>query len=50
MRQLTAAEPQEPTEAAETLEEEAERAESRPATVESQEPVQKPWWRRVFGG
>src|SRR5215210_5951196 len=25
------------------------RAESRPATVESQEPVQRPWWRRVFG-
>jgi hypothetical protein len=26
-----------------------ERVEPRPATVESQEPVQKPWWRRVFG-
>jgi len=30
--------------------EEPERAEPRPATVESQEPVQRPWWRRVFGG
>src|SRR5215211_8903749 len=25
------------------------RAEPRPATVESQEPVQRPWWRRVLG-
>src|SRR5215217_8576361 len=25
------------------------RAESRPATVESQEPLQRPWLRRVFG-
>src|SRR5215216_7687864 len=25
------------------------RAEPRPATVESQEPVPRPWWRRVFG-
>jgi hypothetical protein len=28
---------------------EPERAEPRPATVESQEGVQRPWWRRVFG-
>jgi excisionase family DNA binding protein len=28
--------------------EEPERAESGPATVESQEPVRRPWWRRVF--
>ena len=41
--------PQEPTEAAETVEEELERAEPRPVTVESKEPVQRPWWRRVFG-
>ena len=41
--------PQEPTEAAETVEEEPERAEPWPGTVESQEPVQRPWWRRVFG-
>ena len=29
---------------------ERERAESRPATGGAQEGVQKPWWRRVFGG
>jgi hypothetical protein len=49
MRQLSAAQPQEPTEAAETVEEEPERAEPRSVTVESQESVQRPWWRRVFG-
>jgi hypothetical protein len=32
-----------------TFEEEPERAEPRPVTVESQESVQRPWWRRVFG-
>src|SRR5215218_8770407 len=37
-------------ESPETVEEEPERAEARQATVESQEPVQRPWWRRVFGG
>jgi septal ring factor EnvC (AmiA/AmiB activator) len=31
-----------------TVEEEPERAEPRPVTVESQESVQRPWWRRVF--
>ena len=36
-------------ESPQTVEEEPERAEPRPATVESQEPVQRPWWRRVFG-
>ncbi len=41
--------PQEAPEAAETVEEEPERAEPRSATVESQEPVQRPWWRRMFG-
>jgi hypothetical protein len=50
MRQLTAAPPQEPSEAPETVEEEPERAEPRPATVESQEGVRRPWWRRWFGG
>ena len=40
----------EATKASETLEEEPERAEPRPATVQSQEGVQRPWWRRVFGG
>ena len=38
----------EPRESPETVEEEQERAEPRPATVESQEPLQMPWWRRVF--
>jgi hypothetical protein len=32
-----------------TVDEEPERAEPRPVTVESQESVQRPWWRRVFG-
>jgi hypothetical protein len=41
--------PQEASEASETVEEEPERAEPRPVTVESQESVQRPWWRRVFG-
>src|ERR687897_3796206 len=41
--------PQEASEASETVEEKPERAEPRPATVESQEAVQRPWWRRVFG-
>jgi exopolyphosphatase/pppGpp-phosphohydrolase len=51
MRQLSAAQPQEPTEAAETVEEEPERAEEpRPATGGTQEGVQRPWWRRMFGG
>jgi excisionase family DNA binding protein len=36
-------------ESPETAKEERERAEPRPTTVESQESVQRPWWRRVFG-
>jgi hypothetical protein len=36
-------------ESPQTAEEEPERAEPRPVTVESQESVQRPWWRRVFG-
>jgi hypothetical protein len=36
-------------ESPETVEEEPERAMPRPTTVESQESVQRPWWRRVFG-
>jgi hypothetical protein len=40
----------EPRESPETVEEEPKRAELRPATVESEESVQRPWWRRVFGG
>ena len=49
MRQLAAAPSQSPQDAPETVEEEPERAEPRPVTVESQESVQRPWWRRVFG-
>jgi len=41
--------PQEASDAAKTVEEEPERAEPRPATAVSQEPVQRPWWRRMFG-
>jgi len=37
-------------ESPETVEEEPERAEPRAATVEAQEGVQKPWWRRMFRG
>jgi hypothetical protein len=46
-RQLLAL--REARETPQTVEEEPERAEPRPVTVESQESVQRPWWRRVFG-
>jgi hypothetical protein len=49
MRQLSAASPQEPTDASETVEDEPERAEARPATGEAQERLQRPWWRRILG-
>ena len=41
----------EPRESPQTVEEERKRAEQqpRPATVESQESVKRPWYRRVFG-
>jgi hypothetical protein len=42
--------PQEASEASETVGEEPQRAESHPATGGAQEGVQRPWWRRVFGG
>jgi hypothetical protein len=42
--------PQEARESPETVEEQPERAEPHPATVASQEGVQRPWWRRMFGG
>jgi hypothetical protein len=42
--------PSEARESPQTVEEEPERAEPRPATVETQEPVRRPWWRRMFGG
>jgi hypothetical protein len=37
-------------ESPETVEEERQRAEPRPATGGAQESVQRPWWRRMFGG
>ena len=36
-------------ESPEATEEQQGRGEPRPATVESEEPAQRPWWRRVFG-
>ena len=42
--------PSEARESPQTLEEEPERAEPHSATVESQETVQRPWWRRMLGG
>jgi excisionase family DNA binding protein len=42
--------PQEARESPRTVEEEPERAEPRPSTSEAQEGVQRPWWRRMFGG
>src|SRR5215216_7207165 len=50
MRQLTAAPQEEATEAAETVEEEPERAEPHSAMGEAQEDARRPWWRRVFRG
>jgi len=41
--------PQEARESPQTAAEEPEGSEPRPATVESQEGAQRPWWRRVFG-
>ena len=41
--------PQEPTEAAGTVEDEPERAEPQPDAPGTQEGVQRSWWRRVFG-
>jgi hypothetical protein len=42
--------PQEGSESPETVEEEPERAEPRSAPGGAQEGVQRPWWRRMFGG
>jgi hypothetical protein len=41
--------PQEPTGAAETVEEEPDRAEPHSGAPDAQEGVRRPWWRRVFG-
>jgi hypothetical protein len=37
-------------ESPQTLNEEPERGEPHSAAVGAQEPVQRPWWRRIFGG
>jgi len=50
MRQLTAAAQEEPPEAAETVEEAQEGPEPRSDTAGPQEAIQRPWWRRMFGG
>jgi hypothetical protein len=50
MRQLTAAPSQESTDAAETVEEAPGSTEPHSATGEAEESVQRPWWRRLFGG
>jgi hypothetical protein len=42
--------PQEARESPRTVEEEPERAEPQSATGEAQEPVQRPWWRRILRG
>jgi hypothetical protein len=42
--------PSEPRESPQTVEEELESAEPRPATGEAQEVVQRPWWKRIFTG
>jgi uncharacterized coiled-coil protein SlyX len=41
--------PSEARESPQTVGDEPQRTEPRPVTVESQESVQRPWWRRVFG-
>jgi uncharacterized coiled-coil protein SlyX len=42
--------PSEERESPHTVEEEREMAESPRSAVESQEPVRRAWWRRMFGG
>ena len=42
--------PSEARESPQTVAEERERAESPRPAVESQEPVRRAWWRRMFGG
>jgi hypothetical protein len=50
LRELEPPAPSEPRESPQTVEEEPERENvPQPTTVESQETVQRPWWRRVFG-
>jgi hypothetical protein len=40
----------EPRQSPQRVEEEREMAESPRSAVESQEPVRRAWWRRIFGG
>src|SRR5215208_5579853 len=42
--------PPQPRESPETVEEEPDRTETHPDAPGAQEGVQRPWWRRVFGG
>jgi hypothetical protein len=49
LRELEAPAPSEARESPQPAKEEPERAEPHSTTVESQEPVQRPWWKRVFG-
>jgi hypothetical protein len=49
LRELEAPAPSEARESPQPAKEEAERVEPYSATVESQESVRMPWWRRVFG-
>ncbi len=49
VRQLTASAREEPTEDAQTVEEEPERAEPRPGAAGAQEGAQRPLWRRIIG-
>jgi len=41
--------PPDERESPQTVEEDRQRAEPRPTTVEAQEGVQRPWWRRIVG-
>jgi hypothetical protein len=50
LRELEAPAPSEERESPQPAKADPERTEPRPATGEAQERVQRPWWRRVFGG
>jgi hypothetical protein len=49
VRAIEAPASEEPAEDAQTLVEESEGSEPRPATGSTQEATQRPWWRRLFG-
>jgi hypothetical protein len=50
IRELEAPASPEARESPQTVDDESERAEARPDAGGAQEGVQRPWWRRVFGG